>query len=89
MTMAALARVPLHPRSGELAFAAFFTSDRVIGSRSRSWFAWLLKLIFSSFISTADASPPLRKLRLALLLVKPPEVGSRKQGSSRKSPQST
>jgi hypothetical protein len=89
MTMAALARVPLHPRSGELAFAAFFSSDLVIGSRSRSRFAGLLKFIFSSFIPAAETSPPLRKLRLALLLVKPPEVGSRKQGSSRKSPQST
>jgi hypothetical protein len=76
MTMAALVRVPLHPRSGELAFTAFFTSDLVIGSPSRSRFAWLLKFIFPSFISAADASPPLRKLRLALLLVKLPEVGS-------------
>ena len=58
--MAALARVPLHPRSGELAFAAFFSSDLVIGSRSRSRFTWLLKFIFSSFMSAADASPPLR-----------------------------
>jgi hypothetical protein len=33
--MAALARVPLHPRSGELALAAFFGSDLVIGSLSR------------------------------------------------------
>jgi len=49
MTMAALARVPLHPCSGELAFAAFLSSDLIIGSRSRSRFAWLLKLIFLSF----------------------------------------
>jgi hypothetical protein len=47
--MAALARVPLHPCSGELAFAAFLSSDLIIGSRSRSRFAWLLKLIFLSF----------------------------------------
>jgi hypothetical protein len=76
MTTAALTRVPPHPRSGELAFAAFFSSDLVIGSPSRSRFAWLLKFIFSSFIAETNSARCRRSIQGRLIRPSSPDLRS-------------